>query len=321
MINNSRPHRSSALVAALLVSACATKGSPPGYQGIVEYEERLLAFEVSGKVERVLVKRGDVVKAGDVLAEVDATLESLARDARREEARVAEAELALLEAGSRKEDVAALAAQLRAAEASEGLLVKSRERAAALRGSQAISQAELDRAEADLARASNERASLAARVTALRRGARSEEIERARARASAAAAALALAEARVERFAVRASGEGSVLDVHVEPGELAAPGAPVATVADRAHPFVEALVPQGELAGIAQGKKASVKVDSDPKPLDGVVEHVASRTEFTPKFLFSDRERPNLVIRVRVRAFDPDGRLHAGVPAFVTIER
>ena len=36
------------------------------------------------------------------------------------------------------------------------------------------------------------------------------------------------------------------------------------------------------------------------------------------RFLFSERERPNLVVRVRVRIEAPDGDLHAGLPAFAT---
>ena len=51
----------------------------------------------------------------------------------------------------------------------------------------------------------------------------------------------------------------------------------------------------------------------------GKVEYVAQRTEFTPRFLFSEQERPNLVVRVRVRVDDDQERLHAGVPAFATI--
>jgi hypothetical protein len=50
------------------------------------------------------------------------------------------------------------------------------------------------------------------------------------------------------------------------------------------------------------------------------VEDIARRTEFTPKFLFSERERPNLVVRVKIRVEDPGERLHAGVPAFVVIQ-
>jgi hypothetical protein len=52
-----------------------------------------------------------------------------------------------------------------------------------------------------------------------------------------------------------------------------------------------------------------------------VVESVSPDTEFTPKFLFSDRERPHLVVRVRVRVEDPQRRLHSGVPAFAQVER
>jgi hypothetical protein len=51
------------------------------------------------------------------------------------------------------------------------------------------------------------------------------------------------------------------------------------------------------------------------------VEHISRTTEFTPRYLFSERERPNLVIRVRLRIEDPERRLHAGVPAFAKIER
>jgi hypothetical protein len=67
--------------------------------------------------------------------------------------------------------------------------------------------------------------------------------------------------------------------------------------------------------------KASVRVDSSKEPLLGVVEHVGTRTEFTPRYIFSERERPNLVVRVRVRVDDPQKKTHAGVPAFVAIHR
>jgi hypothetical protein len=48
------------------------------------------------------------------------------------------------------------------------------------------------------------------------------------------------------------------------------------------------------------------------------VERINSKAEFTPRFLFSERERENLVIRVRVRIDDREHVLRAGVPAFVT---
>jgi hypothetical protein len=56
-----------------------------------------------------------------------------------------------------------------------------------------------------------------------------------------------------------------------------------------------------------------------PEALPGSVEHIARQTEFTPRYLFSERERPNLVVRVRVRIADPAQRLRAGVPARVEL--
>lgn len=320
MIKNALP-AALALVAALALPACRARRSvPEGFQGVVEHEERVLAFEVPGRIEKVEVRRGDAVDAGAVLAESDDTLARLAQKARADEASAARADLALLRAGARREDVAALAAQLEGARATEALLSKAADRARALRDSGSVSQAELDRALADLDRASHERESLEQRLASLRRGARTEEIARAQARLEAATSALSLEEERAARHVLRATSRGDVLDVLVEPGELAAAGTPAFVLADTTHPYVDVFVPQGDLAGIAVGRKAEARVDTG-ELFTGAVEHVSQRTEFTPRYLFSDRERPNLVVRVRVRLEDPERRLHAGVPAFVRIER
>ena len=330
MIKNG-PSRRRTLIAATVVLGAGSSGvlagcrsgesAHPPYQGVVEYEERVLAFELGGRVETVAVHRGDVVADKQVLAQVDDTLAKLSRAARIDDNAAARADLALLEAGARREDVASISAQVRAVAATEGLLLKVAERARSLHESGAISQAEVDRADADLERATAERKSTEQRLASLQRGARTEEIARARARASGSTTAVALEDERIARHALLARGPGEVLDVHVEPGELAAAGAPVVTLADTTRPYVEVFVPQGELEGIRAGAKATVHVDASKVSLDGSVEHVASRTEFTPRYLFSERERPNLVVRVRVRLQDPERRAHAGVPAFVSIAR
>jgi HlyD family secretion protein len=130
-----------------------------------------------------------------------------------------------------------------------------------------------------------------------------------------------LEEARLAKYELRAPAAGSVVDRHVLPGEVVNPGSPVVTVADAKHPYVDVFVPEGEIAGVAIGDSAVVRTDALPSGLAGKVERIAQRTEFTPKFLFSERERGNLVIRVRVRVDDPGETLHAGVPAFVDLDR
>lgn len=307
---------------ALGAACAAPTQAPPGYQGVVEFDQRVVAFEVSGRVVSVAVHRGDKVK-DTVLANVDDTAERLARDARGHELEAAEGDLALLAAGARPQDVAAAAAQVRAAQAVEDSLHKTVERTRALHASSSVSQAELDRIEADLARATAERQSLEQRLASLRAGARSQELARARARVAGAKSAVALEDERLARYTPRSHGtvELDVLDVHVEPGELATIGAPVATLADTGHPYVDVFVPQNQIDGVKIGAKAEVRVDSPATVFTGAVEDVARQTEFTPRYLFTDRERTNLVVRVRVRVDDPGRRLHAGVPSFAKIER
>jgi HlyD family secretion protein len=182
-------------------------------------------------------------------------------------------------------------------------------------------EARLDELEGQYARAVAEREALESNLANLQRGARSEEREAAKVRAEAARATVTLDDLKIERSELRAPADAFVLDVHAEPGEVVAPGAPVFTVADPGRVHAEVFVPEGRLAGIDVGDRASVRADGIASPLRGKVEHVARRTEFTPRYLFSDRERPHLVMRVKIRIDDPKSELHAGVPVLVTIDR
>jgi HlyD family secretion protein len=93
----------------------------------------------------------------------------------------------------------------------------------------------------------------------------------------------------------------------------------VCTVADTRHPYADIFVPQGELGGLRVSTPARVMIDASSRSFVARVEDIGRRTEFTPRYLFSERERSQLVVRVRIRIDDPDEALHAGVPAFVTL--
>src|SRR5215472_10297119 len=142
-----------AAIAALLVAAChRSQAAPEGFQGLVEYDDRIIGFEVPGRVERVGVVRGDLVKAGQPLAKLDDTLQRLAVDSREKDQQAAEADLALLLAGSRHEDIASGASDLKAAMAAEDEARKEYDRVRKLVAEGALTQSQLDKANADLER-------------------------------------------------------------------------------------------------------------------------------------------------------------------------
>jgi HlyD family secretion protein len=312
-----------ALVATLSAApGCAAHpADPPGHQGVVELDEATLGFDIGGRVDVMAVRRGDLVATGQELARLDDTLAKAARDARQQDVLAAQAQVALVRAGSRREDIASLQAQLRGVQSSEDALQKETDRVRSLQKTGSLPLAALDDVEARLARTKSEREALAARVRAAVSGARPEELAVSEARVAAAQSAVALEDQRLARHVLRANTKAVVMDVHVKAGEVVSPGAPVITVADPTHPYVDVFLPEGDVAGVRVGIKARVRVDSTRSAFEGAVEHVSTRTEFTPRYLFSDKERPNLVVRVRVRVDDPSSELHGGVPARVELEK
>jgi HlyD family secretion protein len=121
---------------------------------------------------------------------------------------------------------------------------------------------------------------------------------------------------------LRADLPGTVLDTQVEPGEVVQTGVPVATLGDTRRPYLDVFVPQGELEGVQPGARAVARVDAAPEArFEGTVVMVGRTLEFTPRYIFSEKERPSLVVRVRIDLEDPGEKLHAGVPAFASIRR
>jgi multidrug resistance efflux pump len=207
-------HRLSFVV--LFVVACRHSDVPPGYQGLVEYDERIIGFEVAGRISDVPVRRGQSVAPGALLATLDHTSAAASRDARQAELEAARADLALLQAGARAEDVAAADDEVRAAAATESLARKEAERSRTLVAASAITKAEDDRAEAALQQATARRASLQARVQLLRHGARPEELARAQAAVEQRAAALAAETEQLSRYELRTTSAGTIPRRHGE---------------------------------------------------------------------------------------------------------
>ena len=324
MGSSTRPRSARAawpLALVVLLAACsgAHARGREEYQGVVELSSRSLGFELGGRLAEVGVAEGDDVVAGAPLASLDSELATLAVAARQAELDAARARTSLLEAGARGEEIRGARAEWRASLAATRQLEADVARQQTLQASGASNTAQGERLSAQLEAAQQRSAALNERVRALRSGARPQEIEAAEAGTRAAEQGLAAARRQLELHRLEAPLSGTILDVNADPGEVVGPGVPVITMADLSRPYVEVFVPQARLTNVQLGASVSVRVDGLATPLVGQVEHIGRRLEFTPRFLFSERERPNLVMRVRVRIDDEQHLLHAGVPAFATL--
>ena len=99
----------------------------------------------------------------------------------------------------------------------------------------------------------------------------------------------------------------------------AEPAADVARL-DPRDIWLRAYIAEPDLGRVRVGHPARVTVDAFPgEPFEGRVTEVASQAEFTPRNVQTQKERVNLVFRVKIAIANPDGRLKPGMRADAVI--
>jgi len=316
------------LVAASAAGTCRHGDAPGGRAtGYVEATDVRVAPQVGGRVLEVAVAEGDRVTAGALLVRLDTADTELTLQRATAERQQAEAQLKLLLAGARAEDIRQAAAQVQSAQAdvkaAQAELVAATadvERFESLLKANAGSVKQRDDAvmRRDVAaarvRAAQERAQAAADALArLRAGARPQEIEAARARVAAVDAQIASLKKNIADAVVKAPVGGVITSKLVDPGELVAPGTPVVVITDLDHAWANVYVDEPRVPQLKIGQPAVLITDAVQR-LDGSVTFISPRAEFTPRNVQTAEERSKLVYRVKVSADNRNGILKPGMP-------
>lgn len=288
--------------------------------GTVDATEVGIAFRSSGILRSRLVEEGSLVKAGQLLAELD-DREVGARLRQAEAAIMAgEARLRDMEKGYRPQEVAEAKAQVEQTQATLDNLREESKRSDNLYQGGAISRQRLDKDKTAAAVALQQLRSAQERLKLLQSGYRPESIAVARAQLKEAQAAADVARVAWEDMRVKSPVDGIITRTHAEAGELLAAGRPVATVTDLSKPWVRVYIPENRIGMVRLGARAKIRIDTYPdREFDGQVTYVSSRAEFTPKNVQTQEERVKLVFAVNVTAKNMAGALKPGMPADVYI--
>jgi multidrug resistance efflux pump len=237
----------------------------------------------------------------DLVAAADKDRAWQAFEVARLQERTAREQLALVLAGPRSQQVEAARAEVR----------QARERLRLLEVGPRPDQVEAARAEV---RAARERLAL------VEAGPRPGQVDTARAQLAQAEATLAQARARLADTRIDAPMDGVVLRKNLEPGAIASPGGAIVTLVDPTDLWVRAYIAETDLGRVHVGQTARVTVDAFPgQPFQGRVTEIASSAEFTPRNVQTQKERVNLVFRLKIAIANPDGRLKPGMPADAVI--
>jgi HlyD family secretion protein len=172
----------------------------------------------------------------------------------------------------------------------------------------------------DIAEAEAEVAKLQANLDLLLRGTRSEEIAEAEARVLDAAAKLKEMEVQLREGVVEAPNKALVEVVSVRRGDTVAANQTVVRILLAEDLWVKVYVPEPQLGKVHLNQTVRVSNDSFPgKWCKGVVTHIASASEFTPRNVQSSDERRNQVFAVKVRVCESAEVFKSGMAAEVLI--
>ncbi len=290
--------------------------------GTVEATEADLGFQVGGRIDTIAFHEGDAVRAGAVVAALDAA-ELQARLGQAQAAQAAaKALLEQLERGARPEELQQARAAADAARERLDDARRTLERTRVLYNGGAASREQFDQATtaAQVAAAQEQQAREGLRL--VQAGPRREQIDAQRAAVRQAEAAVAQARAALDNAVIRAPFAGVVTVRHRELGEAVSAGLPVVTLMDPNDRWVRIYVREDQVGRVGIGQKATIRSDSDPKQTyAGNVSFIASEAEFTPRNVQTAQERVKLVYAVKISITgDPARALKPGLPADVTVQ-
>lgn len=314
----------------ILAAGCAEEAPTDRIRvsGHVEATEVRLAPDAGGRVLTLTVKEGDRVLPGQTVLTLDSRDVALAIDRAKAERTAAVAQLRLVQAAARPEDVRQAESQIATARAETSAAVselsaaeQDLERFESLLKANSGSRKQRDDAATrrDVARdrvaAAQSRIRTAEEALArIRAAARQEEVAAARARVNIVTAQIAGLEKNLGDTTLVSPVGGVVTEKLVEVGEVMAPRAPALVVVDLDRAWADVFVPEPVVPLLRIGQAATVFTDAGGAGIAGTITFVSPKAEFTPRNVQTAEERSKLVYRIRISVDNQGGELKQGMP-------
>ncbi|MCG6206983.1 HlyD family efflux transporter periplasmic adaptor subunit [Rhodopseudomonas sp. HC1] len=284
-----------------------TKALPPGIasgNGRIEATEIDISTKAAGRIRDILVKEGDFVAAGQVLARMDT--DQLEAQRRQADAQMRRATISVQTATSlvnqREAEREAAIAVVAQRDAQLDALERRLARAETLIKTNAVSQQVLDD---DRANEQGAKAAVAAAKAQL--AATEAAISAAKAQVVDAGAAVDAAKAAIDSITVeindstlKSPRDGRVQYRVAQPGEVLAAGGRVLNLVDLSDVYMTFFLPTAQAGQIAIGANVRLVLDALPDVvIPAKATFVADTAQFTPKTVETEEERQKLMFRVK----------------------
>ena len=262
--------------------------------------------KISAPVKRVLVNRGDHVRAGQVIAELESADLAAAAEESKQQYEQSQAAYQTVTGATVEEDRGKAESDVKAAAEALDAAKKLYDNRVALQREGALAQKLVDDAKVALAQAQSQADTAQRHLQALSQVSQRESIRSAQAQMNAAKAHFEGTAVQVSYAQIRSPISGVVADRAVYPGEIAASGTPIASIMDISQVTARANIPVKEASTIRVGRPA--RVSGPDGDLAGTVTVVSPSVD------------PNTTtLEVWVRLPNPGERLKPGSTVRVSI--
>lgn len=284
--------------------------------GTIESVNVTVSSKAAGQIKRLLFDEGDRVKKGDMLVEIDHDLLDI--QIRQADANVdfANAQLRLLQSGSRQEDIRQTEDLLKQSKINLDQSKTDKDRMESLYTSNSVTKKQLEDAQTKYNLNLSQYNAAKENLQKIRNLARPQEIDQSKANLRKNVAALELLKQNLEDCKVLAPVDGIISKKYVEAGEMVNQNSSLLKLSNLETVNLMIYVNEEELGKVKLGQKADISVDTyKDKVYNGKIIFISPEAEFTPKNIQTQDERTKLVFGVKIEIPNPQFELKPGMPA------
>ncbi len=304
------------LIALLVVSCIKTKQTV--VQGYIEGYYTYLSSALSGRLEKLIISRGDEIKTNDLVFVLDRQPETDQLKQAQKNLTQVQQILIDLRKGQRQTVLDQIKAQRAQVIAIMQLDERTLSRYQRLFTKHAIDKASVDAAQSNYQRDVKRIKELDASLAEAKSGARENQIKAQQATVEAAMANLKRAKWALAQKTMYAPISGFVFDTYYHVGEFVPANQPVASLLAPENIKLIFFIPEPMLSKISLGEKIQFSCDGCKKKTPATISFISSQAEYTPPVIYSEATRDKLVYRIEAKiAPDIAIHFHSGQPVDV----
>lgn len=306
------------IFALFLMSAC-DGSQKASYQGYVEGENLYIASPYSGVLLERFIYRGQDVKKGQVLLQLDPYPE--ADMVKKSEADLLQAKKLLidLQQPRRPDEIKASEDQIGQVEAQLKLAAIRVSRNTRLVSKGALDKDSLDSSVARYQELEQQKAQYQANLDLAKKGSRENQINAQKAAVEAAVAVLKQSQWQLAQKTLIAPADGLIFDTYYQQGEFVPAQHPIASLLSSKTMRVEFFVPVTIANKLHVGKDVVFSCERCAEENHAMIRYISPEAEYIPPLVYSHENRDKLVFRVKAMIEHP-ASFKPGEPVMVTVQ-